>query len=171
MQIEDIFDVVNEQDEVIGQERRSIVHAKHLLHRASYVMIFNQKGEVLIQKRSATKDTFPNCWTSSVSGHVDAGETYLEAAHRELGEEVGIWTKPPLREVAYEKAAPVTDYEFLRLYRVDLEGPFKILEDEVSEVRWLDPRELTSQMNETPDLFTISFRFLWLKYADKLIEA
>jgi isopentenyldiphosphate isomerase len=57
---EDIFDIVNEKDEIIGQASRPEVHAKNLFHRASHVWIFNSKGEMLLQKRSTNKDTFPN---------------------------------------------------------------------------------------------------------------
>ena len=86
---EDIFDIVNENDEVVGQKPRSEVHAEGLRHRAVHVLIFNDEGELFMQKRSKSKDTWPGAWDSSCSGHVDSGEVYEVAAIRELDEELG----------------------------------------------------------------------------------
>ena len=65
---EEIFDVVNERDEVIGQAPRPEVHRLGLRHRAVHVLIFNARGEVFLQKRSMSKDTFPSVWDSSKVG-------------------------------------------------------------------------------------------------------
>ena len=73
---EEIFDVVNEQDQVVGQKPRSEVHRLGLLHRAAHILVFNCRGEVFLQKRSLTKDRQPGLWDSSASGHVDSGESY-----------------------------------------------------------------------------------------------
>ena len=77
---EDIFDVVNENDEVISREPRSVVHATGLRHRAAHVLVFNAAGNIFLQLRSNTKDNNPGVWDSSCSGHVDAGESYIVAA-------------------------------------------------------------------------------------------
>ena len=71
---EEIFDIVNERDEVIGRAPRAEVHARGLLHRAAHMLVFNSRGEVFLQKRSLRKDRQPGVWDSSASGHVDAGE-------------------------------------------------------------------------------------------------
>src|SRR5882724_4390992 len=92
---EEIFDVVNERDEVIGQNLRREVHRLGLRHRAVHVLVFNRRGELFLQKRSMTKDTFPGAWDSSASGHVDSGEDYDACAIRELREEIGLETKHP----------------------------------------------------------------------------
>src|SRR5476649_1258680 len=86
----ELFDVVDEQDRVLRRESRGEVHRKRLLHRAVHVLLFNSRGEVYLQRRSATKDTYPNRWTTSCSGHVDAGEDYDTAVIRELAEELGL---------------------------------------------------------------------------------
>jgi isopentenyldiphosphate isomerase len=85
---EDIFDVVNDDDEIIGREPRSVVHARGLRHRAVHVLVFNAAGQLFLQKRSMTKDNDPGLWDSSCSGHVDSGESYAVAAERELMEEI-----------------------------------------------------------------------------------
>src|SRR5487761_2134532 len=87
---EEIFDVVNERDEVIGQNTRREVHARGLWHRAVHVLVFNARGEVFLQKRSMKKDTARGKWDSSSSGHLDSGEAYDVAAVREVREEIGM---------------------------------------------------------------------------------
>src|SRR2546425_9138230 len=87
---EEIFDVVNEQDEVIGRQSRSEVHRLGLQHRAVHVLVFNARGQVFLQKRSLTKDRQPGLWDSSASGHLAFGEDYDACAVRELREELGL---------------------------------------------------------------------------------
>ena len=81
---QEIFDVVNGRDEVIGRQLRSEVHRLGLKHRATHVLVFNSRSEVFLQKRSMKKDRQPGVWDSSVSGHVDSGEDYDACAVREL---------------------------------------------------------------------------------------
>lgn len=90
---DEIFDVVDENDVPVGKATRAEVHAKDLIHRAVHVLVFNRNGDLWLQKRSLAKDKNPGVWDSSVSGHLDAGEDYLTAAVRELGEEVGVEKK------------------------------------------------------------------------------
>src|SRR5450432_1361726 len=93
---EEIFDVVNERDEVVGQAPRKEVHARGLWHRAVHVLVFNARGEVFLQKRSMLKDTARGKWDSSASGHLDSGEDYGACAMRELREEIGLCVSAPL---------------------------------------------------------------------------
>ena len=86
----EIFDVVNDRDEVIGSAPRNEVHRLGLMHRATHVLVFNSRGELFLQKRSQKKDRQPGLWDSSASGHVDKGETYDACAARELKEELGL---------------------------------------------------------------------------------
>ena len=91
-----------------------------------------------------SKDTFPGCWDSSCSGHVDAGEDYVAAARRELGEELG-WhdASLPLRPVLKLRAAPETGYEFIQIFAMGpLSGPFTLHPEEITEGRWIVPGEL-----------------------------
>src|SRR5882762_7896662 len=87
---EEIFDVVNERDEVIGKRPRSEVHRLGLMHRATHGLVFNKRGQVFLQKRSMNKDRQPGLWDSSASGHVDSGEDYDTCVVRELREEIGL---------------------------------------------------------------------------------
>ena len=87
---EEIFDVVNERDEVVGQAPRQEVHARGLWHRAVHVLVFNARGEIFLQKRSLKKDIAAGKWDSSASGHLDTGEAYDACAVREVREEIGL---------------------------------------------------------------------------------
>ena len=108
---EEIFDVVNERDEVIGQQSRSEVHRLGLMHRAVHVLVFNAAGQVFLQKRSMTKDRQPGLWDSSASGHVDCGEYYDTCAVRELREEIGLQLDEPPRRLFKLAACAETDQE------------------------------------------------------------
>ena len=87
---EEIFDIVDDSDTVVGSASRGEVHGSGYLHRSTHLLVFDSDGRVLLQKRSSAKDTFPGRWDSSVSGHVDSGEWYDECVVREASEEIGI---------------------------------------------------------------------------------
>ena len=136
---EEIFDVVNERDEVIGRKPRREVHACGLLHRAIHVLVFNSRGEIFLQKRSMTKDREPGKWDSSSSGHVDSGEDYDACAVRELREEIGLIV-PKTPELLFKiGACAETDQEFVRVYRCRAEGPFELHPDEIDSGEWFMP--------------------------------
>lgn len=162
----ELFDVVDEEDRVIGTATRAEVHARGLLHRAVHACILDSTGRVLLQLRSAAKDRFPNCWGTSVSGHVDSGETYDEAAHRELCEELGLPASclPRLERIALERPAAETDCEFVAFYRGFHGGPFNPPQDEVSALEWLCPAEIDRRLSDSPDRFTPSFAYLWKRH-------
>ena len=161
---EELFDVVNSEDMVVGIEKRSIVHHKHLMHRAIHVFVFNKKGQIYLQKRSLTKDVSPDKWVSSCSGHVDSGEDYDTAALRELGEELGLFDPEGFTRVFKESACEQTGHEFVWVYDCKDEGPFTLDPSESSEGRWVPLEELEEWMQRSPDEFTRSFIYLWEKY-------
>ena len=76
MIVDEFLDIVDQSDNVIGQSRRSDVHKRGLLHRSIHLLVFNDSGELLMQKRSMKKDESPGKWCSSVAGHLDSGEAY-----------------------------------------------------------------------------------------------
>src|ERR1700730_13266825 len=128
---EEIFDVVNERDEIVGREFRSQVHRLGLKHRAVHVVIFNGQGEIFLQKRSMKKDCFPGAWDSSASGHLDAGQSYDACAVRELGEELGLQVHGRLERLFKIDACPQTGQEFVWVYRHRAEGPFTLQPEEI----------------------------------------
>ncbi len=158
---EDIFDVVNEDDEVIGREPRSVVHAKELRHRAAHVLVFNAAGEIFLQLRSQTKDNNPGVWDSSCSGHVDAGESYAVAAERELMEEIGLLVEEPLEPLFKIDACKETGQEFAWIYRTQSEGPFELNPEEIDNGQWMSPDDLNTAMEKTPADFSPSLQLIW----------
>lgn len=87
---EEILNIVNENDEIIGVDTRNNIHENGLLHREIHVWLFNEKKELLFQKRSIDKDTYPGLLDISVAGHVCINEDHKISAIRELFEETGI---------------------------------------------------------------------------------
>jgi len=168
---DELFDVVDLDDRVVSQAPRREVHAGNLLHRAVHVMVYDPNGHLFLQRRSLTKDTFPGCWDSSCSGHVDAGEDYLTAARRELGEELG-WhdVSLPLRPVLKLFASPETGYEFIQIYLMGpCSGPFDLHPEEITEGRWIVPAELDILLSEYPDHVAGALRLLWTQYRAKIL--
>ena len=158
---EDIFDVVNENDEVISQEPRSVVHARGLRHRAAHVLVFNAAGEIFLQLRSKTKDNNPGVWDSSCSGHVDMGESYAVAAERELMEEIGLLVEDPLEPLFKVDACKETGQEFVWVYRTQSEGPFELNPEEIDNGQWMSPDDLTASIERSSTNFSPSLRLIW----------
>ena len=158
---EDIFDVVNERDEVIGRAPRSEVHARGLLHRAVHVLVFNSRGEIFLQKRSMKKDRQPGVWDSSCSGHVDSGEDYDQTAVRELREEIGLRLAAPPQRLFKVDACEETDAEFVWVYRCESEGPFQLHPDEIEVGDWFAPERVTQWIEERPQEFATAFVLIW----------
>lgn len=153
----ELFDVVDSADRVIGTAPRGEVHRQGLLHRAVHILIKRANGDLFLQKRSAAKDTHPLKWDSSASGHLDAGESYAAAAVRELEEELGIVGAEPVF-LAKIAAGPDTDKEFVEVYGLRREGPFRLHPGEISGGRWVAPEELSAWIERDPDAFAPGFR-------------
>ena len=111
------FDVVDRSDIAIGRASREEVHRNGLLHRSAHLLVFDGSGRVLLQKRSMVKDRFPGRWDSSVSGHVDSGESYDQCIVREAMEEIGIRLAATPERLFKVDACDETDQEFSWVYR------------------------------------------------------
>jgi isopentenyl-diphosphate delta-isomerase type 1 len=164
---EDIFDIVNERDEVIGQKPRSEVHARGLLHRAIHVLVFNSRGDVFLQKRSMKKDRQPGVWDSSCSGHVDSGEDYDQIAVRELQEEIGLVLNAPPARLFKIDACAETDAEFVWVYRCNNEGPFQLDPEEIDAGDWFAADRVSRWIQDKPRDFATAFVFIWKRVMSK----
>lgn len=160
---EEIFDVVNERDEVVEQRSRSEVHRLGLMHRAVHVMVFNRRGEVFLQKRSMSKDRQPGLWDSSASGHLDTGEAYDACAVRELREEIGLVLRAPPERLFKLPASPETDQEHVWIYSCQAEGPFTLHPEEIETGGWFSAENVTAWMKSKPEEFASALLVIWPK--------
>src|SRR5215831_10057483 len=161
--VEEIFDVVNERDEVIDRRTRSEVHRLGLMHRAVHVLVFNSRGQIFLQKRSMKKDRQPGLWDSSASGHVDSGEEYDTTAVREVREEIGLTLPHPPTRLFKIDARAETDQEFVWVYRCESEGPFQLHPDEIERGDWFTTSEVSQWMARRPEEFASALLFIWEK--------
>ncbi len=158
---EEIFDIVNDRDEVVGQETRARVHRLGLKHRAVHVLVFNRRGELFLQKRSLKKDTFPGAWDSSASGHLDTGEDYDACAVRELREEIGLKMEQTPARLFKIDACPETGREFVWIYRCESEGPFTLHPEEIETGGWFASEKISRWMADRPQDFASALLLIW----------
>jgi len=123
------LDVVNDNDEVIGKEKRSVIHQEGLMHREIWVLFYTQDNNVILQMRSPTKDTFPSKLDATVGGHVELGQSYLQAALMEVEEEAGIKVKEKdlvpllkLRNISFDDVKKVHNNCFRQIYAYKFSG-------------------------------------------------
>jgi isopentenyldiphosphate isomerase len=155
---DDLLEVVDAEGRCVGLEPRSRCHSDpSLRHRSVHIVVRNAGGEVLLQKRSASKDVMPGRWDTSVGGHLAPGESYEAAALRELREELGIALDDAsalvhLRDYIWQSGI---ETELVRTFGTTHEGPFSPDPAEVDEVRFVSPDELRIWAEEgllTPNL-------------------
>lgn len=113
----EILEVMDERNRPLAAFTRAEVHRLGLLHRSVFIVLYNTNNQLYLQQRSDQKDSYPGCWDLSATGHVQLGESTLEAAQRELKEELGIHIKG-MRLVMELPASPETGQEFVYLYSV-----------------------------------------------------
>ncbi len=146
---DEMLDVVNERDEVVGRAPRREVHARGLLHRAVHLFVFNSRGGLFVQKRSMNKDRNAGKYDSSAAGHVDSGEDYDTAAAREVREELNLDT--PLRRILKVAACEETDWEHVWLYECHTDDPIRFNTEEIESARFwtlADVERLTTRESE-----------------------
>ena len=165
---DEIYDVVDKMDQVIGQATRREIHQKNLLHRSIHILVFNNQNEVFLQKRSMAKDENPGLWDTSSAGHVDSGETYDECAHRELWEELGI--KAILKPLEKIEACQKTYHEHVQIYTCRTNAKININFDEISEGKYFRLEALKSEIKKKPEQFTSSFKLIFKKYGTVLYK-
>jgi 16S rRNA (adenine1518-N6/adenine1519-N6)-dimethyltransferase len=154
----EIFDVVDELDRVIGSAQRSEVHRCKLRHRAVHVLLFNARAELFVQKRSAIKDTFPRCFDSSASGHVNSGEDYDICAQRETQEELGLMV--PVGQFSRHfkvEACEQTGWEFVWVYSMVTDEIPRINLDELEAGEFWTPEHTRTLLMAHPQQFAPGF--------------
>jgi 16S rRNA (adenine1518-N6/adenine1519-N6)-dimethyltransferase len=158
------FPVVDDQDRLLGEAPRAEVHGNNLRHRAVHILVFNHSGELFLQKRSRWKDRHPRLWDSSAAGHVDAGEDYDMAAHRELREELGVDAE--LTRVAKLPASERTGQEFTWLYQAQHDGPFELARAEIEYGEFFSTDVVSGWVKARPADFAPVFVECWQTFRE-----
>lgn len=154
-------DIVNEDDEVIATANRAQMRAEVLRHRATYVVVHDGMGKILVQRRTANKDFQPGMLDATTGGVVQAGEAYLFAARREAEEELGI-AGVPFAEHGKFAFNDMQCKIWGALFSCVYHGPFALQESEVAEVFWMTEAEVCARCDEfTED--SLKALSLWLK--------
>lgn len=157
----ELLDIVDDQDNVVGQATRWLAHSQGLKHRAVHILVFNRAGQLFLQHRSASKDTYPNCWDSSAAGHVEAGETYDTCALRELEEELGITPSQALVRLFKLHACAETGQEFVWVYRCTSDATLRLNRDEIQQGRWVTATEFNQWLQQQPQVFAPTLPLIW----------
>lgn len=147
---EELLIVVDKNDNILNYLPRGQVHQQKLLHRTISVSVYNDKGQILLQKRSLKKDNNPGKLAGAVGGHVSKGKDYQQAAKEELAEELGINA-----ELIFIKKMILNDpahRTMTCLYKIFSNGPFNFNKDETDEIKFYskeDLRAIENQLSES----------------------
>lgn len=171
---DEIVDVVDESDQVIGQATKGEVNSNpKLIHREVGILICDDQGRVLLQQRSHMKKQFPLWWIISAAGHVPTGMTVEESAHKELKEELGFDTQL----VQYEKMLCEYDEEtfFASAYLGKIPNSVEINFDkeEIEQVKFVNEEELNAMIaadEKIEEYSLIDFRRFFRGEFDHLIK-
>ena len=155
--MDEYIDILNNYGEVSGKTcLKSEAHKNGFFHQSAHIWIFDKNKNVLIQKRAADKDTFPNLWDISVAGHISAGELPIDAAIREVEEEVGLKiTKNQLQHIGTSThkvlhKIDLIDYELHHIYvcciNFNIEN-LKIQLEEVAKIKTIALNKLITKVN------------------------
>jgi isopentenyldiphosphate isomerase len=174
----EFLDVLNGDGSPTGQTlSRKEVHQKGLWHRAAHIWIINSKGELLLQKRSLKKESSPGMWDISAAGHLSAGETRIQGAIKEIGEELGLTVNPEeliflgeTKQSSVQNNGTYFNNQFSDVYllKKDLDvKTLKLQESEVDEIKyiaWKELKTLADQKDSTivphPHEYPMLFEYL-----------
>lgn len=169
IQKEPLVILVNERDEQVGVMPKMEAHQKGLLHRAFSVFIFNDRGELLLQRRADTKYHSGGLWTNTCCSHPRPGETVIEAAHARMLEEVGFDCELEERfsfiyQVPFENGLYEHEYDHVitGMYNNDP----TLNPDEASEFAWVASHDLKKDVADHPERYTYWF----LQCIDRVLD-
>lgn len=160
--VDELVDHVDDDDNVIEVVPRSRVRRENLLHRSVGIVVLNSAGEILIHRRAEDKDVWPGQWDMAAGGVVASGESYEDAATRELSEEVGI-SGVPLVHVRDGRFADDRVKAMVRFFLARWDGQVHFDDGEVVEAMWVTVEELRARLDRdtfVPDSRTVASEFL-----------
>ncbi len=161
---QEIIEIVDGYDRVVRTMQRQEMRKKGLLHRVTYLLIFNSKGEILVQQRTKTKDWYPGRWDFAAGGVVQADEHYDLSAERELYEELAIEATLEKQFKIYfeDRSSSPHTRSWGMVYRCNHEGPFTLQAEEVQSVQFMTVQEALAMDVETvtPDTRQVLLSFI-----------
>lgn len=149
MSEDELLDLVDDNDNVIGTQWRLNAHANNLHNfRVINAFIVNEEGKLWIPRRSSTKRMYPNGLDMSVGGHVEAGEGYEATFRRETKEEINI----DIDTVPWKDLGPLSPYKddvnaFMHVYEIRQNNAPDYNPDDFTEYFWLTPKELIERID------------------------
>ena len=169
--MEELVILVNEKDEVLGEMPKLEAHEKGVLHRAFSVFIFNDAGQMMMQKRADEKYHSPGLWSNTCCSHPRLNETNVEAGERRLQEEMGFTV--PLKHIfsfvyRAEFGNGLIEHELDHVLIGQYNEEPKINLNEVGAWDWVEVSELIKDMEEKPERFTFWFKNLMTEYLDRI---
>lgn len=160
--------LVNYQDKELGTMEKLEAHRKGVLHRAISLFLFNSRGEMLLQQRSAIKYHSPLLWTNACCSHPRPNESYQSAIQRRLFEELGIHTQLHLKfhfiykiNVGNNLIEHELDHVFIGFYN----GLIPFNSKEVAKIKWISNEELKKQIQTKSEVFTAWFKIILNEYS------
>lgn len=150
---DELFEIVDENNIVCGIAPRKECHGNPaLVHRTAHVAVFSSSGDVLLQKRSAGKDIQPGRWDTAVGGHLAVGESYIDAARREMAEEIGLDPNIPLQHIFDTRIRNAVESENVRVFMTVHDGPFRRQPKEIDALEFWDTEAIEGALGT--DTFT-----------------
>lgn len=143
---DEMIDYVNEQDEVIGSAPRSEICAQKLRHRIAHVFLYDREGNIALARRGKDVSYCPDHWTSTAAGHIGAGESYEEAARREMQEEIGVAIPLVACGVIPFLKEGTGHHKFLGTFKAVYEGAFVCDPLEVQYVQFFSPTTIRDML-------------------------
>ena len=165
--------LVDQDDQKLGLMEKQQAHVAGLLHRAFSVFVFNSNGELMIQQRAASKYHSPTLWTNTCCSHPRDNETYEQAAHRRLQEEMGFDCDLEFKFSFIYKAHldnNLTEHELDHVFIGTFDEEPQLNPDEVMAYRWVDLMDLKKDIEKNPQNYTAWFKIIFEHYVS-YIEA
>ena len=157
--MEEYVILVDENDNPIGKEEKVKCHLPNgKLHRAFTALLFDKAGKLLLTRRSSSKMLWPEDWDGTVASHPRESETYVSSAERRMPEEVGIPCKMDYLfkfeyHVPYKDIGSENEMCGTLIGIVDKNAKFSLVDDEISELKWITPKELIFELKDDAKIY------------------